>query len=54
MAIRHAARHYTPEDKPHKVSYTKGAIPEVYGLIIENRRMRRIRKTNPGNEKFKL
>jgi hypothetical protein len=31
MAIGHAARHYTLEGKLHKVSYTRGAVPEVYG-----------------------
>ncbi len=31
MTIRLAAPHYTLEDKLHKVSYTKGTVPEVCG-----------------------
>ena len=53
-ATCHAERHYTLEDKLHKVSYTKGTVPEVCGRIKRDRRNGRIRKTNRWNENFKL
>jgi hypothetical protein len=54
MAIRHAARHYTLARKLDKVSYTRGTVPEVYGPSRPERGKGRIRKTNSGNENFKL
>jgi hypothetical protein len=52
MAIPHAARHYTLADKLDKVVNKRNHSRSLQAKSAA-KRVRRIRKTNPGHENFK-